>query len=119
MKLLVRKSIFRLAKLGFHLLAVANLLVRNGRLSAVIDFGCTAVGDPACDTVIAWTFLSGESRDLFRNELPVEPGAWKRGRGWALGKALILIAGYRTTDEAKANEARRILTEVLADDLGA
>jgi aminoglycoside phosphotransferase (APT) family kinase protein len=93
--------------------AVANLLVQDGRLSAVIDFGCSAVGDPACDTVIAWTFFSGSSREAFRNKLPVEPGAWTRGRGWALWKALILIAGYRTTDEGKANEARRILTEVL------
>jgi aminoglycoside phosphotransferase (APT) family kinase protein len=93
--------------------AVANLLVQDGRLSAVIDFGCSAVGDPACDTVIAWTFFSGSSREAFRNKLPVEPGAWTRGRGWALWKALILIAGYLTTDEGKANEARRILTEVL------
>jgi aminoglycoside phosphotransferase (APT) family kinase protein len=93
--------------------AVANLLVQDGRLSAVIDFGCSAVGDPACDTVIAWTFFSGSRREAFLNKLPVEPGAWTRVRGWALWIALILIAGYRTTDEGKANEARRILTEVL------
>jgi aminoglycoside phosphotransferase (APT) family kinase protein len=95
--------------------AVANLLVQDGRLSAVIDFGCSAVGDPACDTVIAWTFFSGSSREAFRNKLPVEPGAWTRGRGWALWKALILIAG---TDPIKAKDARRVLTEVLTDDLG-
>jgi aminoglycoside phosphotransferase (APT) family kinase protein len=94
--------------------AVANLLVSDGRLSAAIDFGCSSIGDPACDTVIAWTFLSGESRDVFRNELPVEPGAWIRGRGWALWKALIIIEWHRKTDPAKANEARRILTEVLS-----
>jgi aminoglycoside phosphotransferase (APT) family kinase protein len=95
--------------------AVANLLVQDGRLSAVIDFGCSAVGDPACDTVIAWTFFSGSSRKAFRNKLPVKPGAWTRGRGWALWKALILIAG---TDPIKAKDARRVLTEVLTDDLG-
>jgi aminoglycoside phosphotransferase (APT) family kinase protein len=93
--------------------ATGNLLVRDGRLAAVLDFGSSGVGDPACDTVIAWTFFSGSSREAFRNKLPVEPGAWTRGRGWALWKALILIAGYLTTDEGKANEARRILTEVL------
>ena len=43
-----------------------NLLVRGGRLSAVIDFGCSGVGDPACDVTIAWTLLSGESREAFR-----------------------------------------------------
>jgi aminoglycoside phosphotransferase (APT) family kinase protein len=29
-------------------LTASNLLVVDGRLSAVIDFGCSAVGDPAC-----------------------------------------------------------------------
>ncbi len=54
---------------------------------------------------------------MFRSELPIDPGAWIRGRGWALWKALILIEGYRKTDQAKANEARRILTEVLSSPL--
>jgi aminoglycoside phosphotransferase (APT) family kinase protein len=40
----------------------SNLLVVDGRLSSVIDFGCSAVGDPACDLAIAWTFFFGESR---------------------------------------------------------
>jgi aminoglycoside phosphotransferase (APT) family kinase protein len=69
--------------------AVGNLLVRDGRLAAVLDFGSSGVGDPACDMVIAWTFLSGESRDRFRAELGVDDGTWSRGRGWALWKALI------------------------------
>ena len=42
--------------------AVGNLLVRDGRLAAVLDFGSSGVGDPACDLVIAWTFLPGASR---------------------------------------------------------
>ena len=53
--------------------AVGNLLVRDGRLAAVLDFGSSGVGDPACDMVIAWTFLSGPSRDRFRAELGVDP----------------------------------------------
>jgi aminoglycoside phosphotransferase (APT) family kinase protein len=97
--------------------AVGNLLVQDGRLSAVIDFGSSAVGDPACDTVFAWTFLSGESRDVFRRELPVEPGAWTRGRGWALWKALITIAGSRETELDKADDARRVLDQVLGSRL--
>lgn len=94
--------------------AVANLLVQDGRLNAVIDFGSSAVGDPACDTVIAWTYLTGNARQTFRHELPVEQSAWTRGRGWALWKALILIAG---TDPIKANDARRVLTEVVSSPL--
>ncbi|HLN41739.1 MAG TPA: aminoglycoside phosphotransferase family protein [Acidimicrobiales bacterium] len=69
--------------------AGTNLLVRGARLSAVIDFGCCATGDPACDTVIAWTFFSGESRDAFKSQLPVDEATWARGRGWALWKALL------------------------------
>ncbi len=41
-------------------------MVRNGRLAAVIDFGCCGISDPACDPAIAWTLFSGPSRDAFR-----------------------------------------------------
>lgn len=92
-----------------------NLLVRNGRLSAVIDFGCSAVGDPACDLVIAWTFLSGESREAFRAGLPLDHSTWARGRGWALWKALIVMAQHVDTDTVVAGSQRRIIDEVLAD----
>jgi hypothetical protein len=50
--------------------AALNLLLdEGGRLSAVIDFGCLGVGDPACDLMVAWTFFSGESREVFRAAL--------------------------------------------------
>ena len=78
--------------------ATGNLLVRDGRLGAVLDFGSSGVGDPACDMVIAWTFLSGSSRDRFRAELDVDAGTWSRGRGWALWKALISLAGQLERD---------------------
>ena len=69
--------------------AEGNLLVRDGRLSAVIDFGTSGVGDPACDLVLAWTFLSGTSRRAFRDAVGQDDAAWARARGWALWKALI------------------------------
>lgn len=95
--------------------AVGNLLVRDGRLAAVIDFGCSAVGDPSCDLVIAWTFLDGETRNVFRSILPFDAGTWARGRGWALWKALITLEQYLGTDPARASEARRVIEAVLAD----
>jgi aminoglycoside phosphotransferase (APT) family kinase protein len=49
-----------------------NLLIKMGRLNAVIDFGSSPVGDPACDLSIAWTLLEKESRDAFRAALPVD-----------------------------------------------
>jgi aminoglycoside phosphotransferase (APT) family kinase protein len=95
--------------------AVGNLLVRDGRLSAVIDFGCSGVGDPACDLVMAWTFFSGESRKAFKATLGLDHGTWARAQGWALWKALITMAEHIDTNLTKATEARRVITEILAD----
>jgi aminoglycoside phosphotransferase (APT) family kinase protein len=92
-----------------------NLLVAAGRLSAVIDFGCCAVGDPACDTAIAWTFFSGKSRRVFRARLPVDQATWARGRGWALWKALIVLVGALRDDPADAAQTRQVIGEILAD----
>jgi aminoglycoside phosphotransferase (APT) family kinase protein len=95
--------------------AAGNLLVRDGRLAAVIDFGSSGIGDPACDLTIAWTFLSGESLEAFRAALPLDAGTWARGRGWALWKALITYAGNLQADAAVAAEARRVIDVVLAE----
>ncbi|MBA8880693.1 aminoglycoside phosphotransferase family protein [Phyllobacterium myrsinacearum] len=92
-----------------------NLLVREGRLSAVIDFGTSGVGDPSCDLAIAWTLFSGESRQTFRAALPLDEATWARGRGWTLWKALIVYAGLAGTDPLEAHNSRRVLKEVLAD----
>jgi aminoglycoside phosphotransferase (APT) family kinase protein len=70
----------------------SNLLVRDGHLAGVLDFGCCAVGDPACDLTMAWTFFEGDGRAVFKQQLRVEDSAWARGRGWALWKALRLLA---------------------------
>ncbi|HEY3289615.1 MAG TPA: aminoglycoside phosphotransferase family protein [Anaerolineae bacterium] len=95
--------------------AATNLLVKEGRLCAVIDFGCSAVGDPACDLTIAWTFLSGESRAAFYAALPADSATWARGRGWALWKGLITLAGHINTNPLEAVKARRVIDAVLAD----
>ena len=95
--------------------AVGNLLVRGGRLGAVIDFGSSGVGDPACDCVIAWTFLSGASRDRFRAELGVDAATWSRGRGWALWKAMITLVGHLDRGAPEAALARRDIEHALAD----
>ena len=94
--------------------AVGNLLVRDGRLAAVLDFGSSGVGDRACDCVIAWTFLAGAGRDRFRAALDVDAATWSRGRGWALWKALITLVG-RLEDDSPAAAPRRDIEQVLAD----
>ena len=95
--------------------SAANLLVRDGRLNAVIDFGSSGVGDPACDLTIAWTLFSGEGRDTFCAALPVDGATWARGRGWALWKGLITLAQHVNTNPLEAGKARRVIDEVLAD----
>ncbi len=93
----------------------ANLLVKNGCLAAVIDFGCSGVGDPACDVTIAWTLLSGESREAFRTALSVDSATWARGRGWALWKAVITLAEHLDTNPVAVSTARRVIDHVVAD----
>jgi aminoglycoside phosphotransferase (APT) family kinase protein len=95
--------------------ATGNLLVRDERLAAVLDFGSSGVGDPACDVVIAWTFLSGASRDRFRADLGVDAATWSRGRGWGLWKALISLVGHLENDSPDAALARRDIERILAD----
>jgi aminoglycoside phosphotransferase (APT) family kinase protein len=103
----------------------SNLLVVDGRLSAVVDFGCSGVGDPACDVTIAWTFFFGDSRKAFRDRLPLDDGTWARGRGWALWKAMTTLVQALEANGAQADlaglsmgwrlSARHIIDEVLAD----
>ncbi len=96
-------------------IAVGNLLVQNGQLSAVIDFGSIGVGDPACDLAIAWTFFKDESRDAFRYHLPLDNATWERGRGWALWKALIVCAGLCGAKPLEVKKSWLVINEVLSD----
>lgn len=95
-------------------IAWGNLLVRDGRLGAVIDFGTSGIGDPACDLVIAWTLFEGESRAAFRAGLSLDAATWTRGRGWGLWKALITAAGI-DANQAEAERSRRVIDQILDD----
>jgi aminoglycoside phosphotransferase (APT) family kinase protein len=102
----------------------ANLLVNDGRLAAVIDFGSSAVGDPACDLTMAWNFFSGESAAAFRQGLHLDDATWLRGRGWALWKAIIQLAREKQGDHDSAAavhrfgwrfDAHEVVAAVIAD----
>jgi aminoglycoside phosphotransferase (APT) family kinase protein len=95
--------------------AWGNLLVEEGRLRAVIDFGTSGVGDPSCDLAISWTLFGGESREAFRAVLQPDDATWARGRGWTLWKALITLAWSADSDSQEPREAHRVIDEVLAD----
>lgn len=92
-----------------------NLLSVQGQLSAVIDFGCLGVGDPACDLIVAWNLLSVEAREVFRTTLQVDDATWARGRGWALSIGLIALPYYLHTSPAMVRYARHTIAEALAD----
>lgn len=94
-----------------------NLLVRDGQLTAVIDFGGLSVGDPACDLTMAWTFFSGESRETFKSCLQVDDATWSRARGWALWKGLITLADPIQTHPWRIKEARRVINDVCVEPL--
>jgi aminoglycoside phosphotransferase (APT) family kinase protein len=92
-----------------------NVLARDGRLAAVIDWSGVGIGDPAADAIVAWSLFSGDSRDAFRSALRVDDATWARGRGWALAVAVNAIPYYRDTNPVLAANARHRLREVLAD----
>ena len=66
----------------------SNLLLDDGRLCGVIDFGCSAIGDPTCDLAVAWTLFEGMSRERFKSKLALDAATWARARGRALWRAL-------------------------------
>jgi aminoglycoside phosphotransferase (APT) family kinase protein len=96
-------------------ISVGNLLVSNGQLSAVIDFGQLAVGDPACDLAIAWTFFEEKSREAFFQTLQLDKDTVARGRAWALWKALILVSGIATSSNTVKQVWLRVISEVMKD----
>lgn len=93
----------------------ANLVARQGRLAAVIDFGLVGTGDPATDLLPAWALLTARTRDVFRAVVGVDDATWRRGRGWALRAGLGAVRVYRYTNPALAAAGRHALSEVLAD----
>ncbi|WP_088071819.1 aminoglycoside phosphotransferase family protein [Gottfriedia luciferensis] len=90
-------------------IAPGNLLVKDGKLCAVIDFGILGVGDPACDAAIAWTYFDEQSRNEFKNALNFDEGTWNRARGWALWKALI------TFNENKDKVSYQIIMKITGE----
>ncbi|MFE0422884.1 aminoglycoside phosphotransferase family protein [Streptomyces sp. NPDC058953] len=94
----------------FH---TGNLLMADGRLSAVIDFGDLGVGDPAPDLTIAFTLMSAGSRAAFRAALGADDATWTRGRGWALATGLNAYSAYAADNPRVAEQTTRQITQAL------
>lgn len=92
-----------------------NLLVKNGRLCGVIDFGGLAVGDPACELIVSWSLFDSETRAAFKAALCIDDATWNRGRGWALAVALIALPYYKDTNPVMVANAQNRIKQVLSD----
>lgn len=115
-----RRATWQGPRVWFHGdIASGNLLVKDGRLVGVIDFGTSGVGDRACDLVIAWTLFSGESRETFRNAVASDAATWARARGWALWKALIGLTQDIDKNLQAATVNCRVISDILADEVAA
>jgi len=96
-------------------IAPGNILVNDGKLCAVIDFGVLGVGDPSCDAAMAWTFFNSSSREVFKQALKMDEETWSRARGWALWKALITYDGNKNYNKIMAEESLRIINIIIDD----
>lgn len=93
-----------------------NLIVRDGALTGVIDWGLSGLGDPACDLMAGFTVFCGAARATFANAMNASDSAWQRGRGWALSTAAIALAHYRHGDTPIIARSRAVIQAVLDDD---
>ena len=96
-------------------LSTGNMLMKNGRLNAIIDFSGLSVGDPACDLVIAWKFFNHDTRKIFRQLLPLDEDTWARSRAWALWKSLFIAASIGESNPIEAAQAWYTIHETLDD----
>ena len=96
-------------------LLAENLLMRDDRLVAILDFGGLAVGDPTVDLVVAWEVLGPEARQVFRSVLDVDDTTWLRGRGWALAIAIMTFPYYWRSMPARCSARLAMAHQVLAD----
>jgi len=92
----------------------SNILVRENKLVAVIDFGGCAVGDPACDLVMAWTYFDAISRERFRETVNLDKDTWDRGKAWALWKALFRMMNAKDQRSDEYILAKRVVDVICA-----
>lgn len=91
-----------------------NVLVRQGRLCAVIDFGALTVGHPDAEHAPVWD-LPAAARDSYRDALDLDDDTWARARSWAVMVGLSGVAYYWHTFPSFVAECLRRLRALAAD----
>ena len=103
----------------------ANILVNDGQVSGVIDFGDITAGDPAGDLSVAWMLLPPDRHDSFWSAYQAAGGTGSRpgdalrarARGWALNFAIVFLAHSEDNPVLQETGCRTLRT-VLADQRG-
>ena len=95
-------------------LSYLNLLVQDGVLTGVIDWGCCGVGDPAIASIIAWSLFPPDARQVYHDALGIDDATWERGEGWVL-TGTFGIPYYRDTNPVLVADKVRAIDAVLAD----
>jgi aminoglycoside phosphotransferase (APT) family kinase protein len=95
-------------------LHTANVVVRDGAISAVIDLGDVTAGDPAVDFAIGWMLFDDEDRSSLRTAAGgVDDATWSRAEAWALHFAMMYLE-----HSADSERFQRMGTSLLARVLG-
>jgi aminoglycoside phosphotransferase (APT) family kinase protein len=96
-------------------IAVGNILIQDGKVAGIIDFGGMGIGDPACDLGIAYTLLKGESRKIFQSQLTLDPDTWTRAKAWVLWKSTFELCNIENKSSSEANKHKNIIKDILYD----
>jgi aminoglycoside phosphotransferase (APT) family kinase protein len=100
----------------------ANILVNDGQISGVIDFGDITAGDPASDLSVAWMLLPPGCHAGFWSAYQAagaraDDALRARARGWALNLAIVFLA-HSEDNPVLREVGRRTLSAVLEDRRG-
>lgn len=92
-----------------------NVLVSDGRLRAVIDWGGIGAGDPAQDLDPAWSVLDRAGAEAFADSVDADGATWLRAAGFALEQAIGGIVYYTPRGHPLADVMRRTLDRLLSE----
>lgn len=93
-----------------------NVLIDEGGLAALIDFGDVTVGDPAYDLASSWMLFDADGRAAFRAATGTryDGATWVRAKAWAAYIALILLT--QSDDRPEYRTVGRSTADALASD---
>ena len=95
--------------------APGNLIFREGRLVAAIDWAGLGVGDPASDLQVAWNLFDPSARLVLKNEMNIDDATWTRAMARSFAQAAFQLPYYRETNIPLASQAKHVFDQILAE----